>query len=86
MWCLARFLPLIIGDLIPRDDNNWENFLTFLNIMDYTLSPTTTAEKMAYLSVLVEDFLTEFSELYDRPLTPKLHYMVHIPSWILRYM
>ena len=84
MWCLARFLPLIIGDLIPRDDSNWENFLTFLSIMDYTLSPSTSPEKMAYLSVLVEDFLTEVSKLYDRPLTPKMHYMVHVLSWILR--
>ena len=84
MWCLARFLPLIIGDLIPRDDSNWENFLIFLNIMDYTLSPSTTPEKMAYLSVLVEEFLTDISQLYDRPLTPKMQYMVHVHSLILR--
>ena len=77
-------MPLIVGDIIHRDDSNWENFLTFLDILDYTLSPATTAEKMALLSVLVEDFLTEFSELYDRPLIPKVHYMVHISSWILR--
>ena len=84
MWCLARFSPLIVGDIIPRDDSNWGNFLTFLDILDYTLSPATIAEKTAFLSVLVEDFLTEFSKLYDHPLTPKLHYMVHIPSWIMR--
>ena len=27
MWTLARFLPLVIGDLIPEDDKHWENFL-----------------------------------------------------------
>ena len=84
MWCFARFLPLMIGDIIPRDDSNWENFLIFLDIMDYVFSPTTTTEKIAFLSVLVEDFLREFCELYNRPLIPKMHYMVHIPSWILR--
>ena len=50
-----------------------------LDIMDYVLSPTTTTQKIAYVAVLVEDFLVEFSRIYDCPLVPKMHYLVHIP-------
>ena len=67
MWCLARFLPLMIGDLIPFEDEYWENFLTLLDIMDYVFVPSTTPEKVSHIAVLVEDFLTEFSHLYNQP-------------------
>ena len=30
MWTFARFLPLVIGHLIPEDDDHWENFYVFL--------------------------------------------------------
>lgn len=84
MWCLARFLPLIIGDKIPDGDIHWENYLTMLDVVDYAFAPTTTQHKIAHLAVLVEDFLTEFSSLYERPLIPKMHYLVHLPSWMTR--
>ena len=82
MWCLGRFLPLLIGDFIPEDDDYWENFLTLLDIIDYVFAPVTTHRLATHISMLVEDFLTEFSTLYGRPLTPKTHYLVHITSWI----
>ena len=82
MWCLARFLPLKIGDIIPKEEDHWENFLNFLDIVDYVLAPTTTAKKMAFVSVLVEDFLKEFQELYDRSLIPMMHYLLHVASCI----
>lgn len=84
MWCLARFLPLMIGDLIPFEDDHWENFLNLLDIMDYVFAPSTTPEKISHVEVLVEDFLTEFCNLYNRPLIPKMHYLVHLPSWMRR--
>ena len=85
MWCLARFLPLIIGDKVPEEDEYWMHFLKLLDIVDYVFAPLTTPDKAAYIAVLMEDFLTEFSSLYpDRSLTPKMHYMIHIPSWIER--
>lgn len=28
MWLLVRILPILLGDLVPRDDSNWKYFLT----------------------------------------------------------
>ena len=84
MWCLARMLPLLIGDLIPVADDHWENFLRLLKIEDIVFAPRTTTQLAAYLAVLTEEYLLEFSELYERRLIPKQHYMVHYPRQIVR--
>ena len=35
-----------------------------------------------YVSMLIEDFLTEFKDLYqDRPLTPKNSLTIHLLTW-----
>ena len=74
---LDWFLPLMSGDIIPKEDK-WEKFLNLLDIVDYVLAPTTTAEKMAFVSVLVADFLMEFQDLHHRSLIPKMHYLIHV--------
>ena len=86
MWCLGRYLPILIGDLIPDDYPYWENYLKHLDIMDEIFAPVTTPERIDYVGMLIEDFLGEFKDLYpDRPVTPKMHYLVHIPTWMKRY-
>ncbi len=42
MWCLGRFLPLLIGHLVPEGDCFWENFLMLLTIVDYDQSQLLT--------------------------------------------
>ena len=34
-WTLSRFLPLLIGDLVPEDDNHWQLFLLLLKIIKW---------------------------------------------------
>ena len=83
MWCLGRFLPVLIGDKIPSDYPYWENYLTHLDIMDEIFAPVSSSERLDYVAMLIEDFLVEFKELYPgRPLTPKMHYLVHVPTWM----
>ena len=85
MWCLARLLPLIIGDLIPENDNYWLNFLLLLlKITGLIFSPLSSRNIAAYLTSLIEDYLSTFTELYPHcPIIPKQH-MIHIPKWIVR--
>ena len=84
-WCLGRFLPLLIGDLVAEEDDKWENFIHLLKIMEYVFAPVTTADKLDYLQTLIEDYLIGFTQLYpDRPLVPKMHYLIHMPTWMKR--
>lgn len=84
MWCLGRYLPILVGDKIPDEHPHWEHYLTHLSIMDEVFAPICCEDRLDYISMLIEDFLVEFTELYVRPLTPKMHYLVHIPTWIKR--
>jgi len=82
---LARILPLLIGDLIPQDNDHWDNFLCLLKIEEILFAPRTSTELAAYLAILVHEYLDEFGNLYDRRKIPKQHYMVHYPRQIIRY-
>lgn len=54
-----------------------------LDIVDELFAPVTTSEKADYVGMLIEDFLETFKDLYPaRLLTPKMHYMIHMPSWM----
>ena len=86
MWYLARMLPILVGELVPIDDDRWLHYLQLLTCIDYIFAPIMTEELCDYLAMLIEDFLTDFTELYARRLIPKMHYMIHIPTWIKRYL
>ena len=59
--------------------------MLLLTIMDYFLSPVLSTDIVSYLKVLIEDHQRAFADLYPScPITPKLHYMVHYPEWIIR--
>lgn len=87
MWCLARFLPVLIGDKIPETYPYWENFLAQLEIIDEIFAPIISEDRLEYIIMLIEDYLVDFRTLYtDRKLTPKMHYLLHVPTWIKRYV
>lgn len=87
MWCLGRYLPILVGDLVPEEHRHWNNFLLLLDIVNELFAPVTNPHRADYLSVIIGEFLEDFKELYPaRPLTPKMHYMVHMPTWIKRFV
>lgn len=85
-WCLGRHLPLIISQYIPEDDDKWACFLTLLSIMSILTSFSISPDDCALLSTLIEDHHIHFKAAYpDVHLTPKFHYLVHLPQQILRF-
>ena len=86
MWCLAIHLPLVIGDFIPSDNEKWHLFLKLLEITSICFSPVLSEEMIAHLQVLIEDHHTMFCSLYPQcSVIPKMHFMIHMPSVMLRY-
>ena len=70
----------MIGHFVSEDDENWLNFLLLLQIVDLLSSPQITVDEAVYLQLLIEHHHQEFSGLYpEKSITPKMHYMVHIP-------
>lgn len=87
MWCLARILPLLIGEFIPTDELHWDKYLLMLTIVDYVFAPVTSNEVIPYLKTIIQEHHENFCHLYpDASVTPKFHYIIHLPEWLLRYM
>ena len=86
MWCLARILPLMMGELVPEHNLQWENYLLMLTITDYIFAPVTSADISAYIKTLIKDHHDSFRDLYPlTPVIPKMHYIIHLPEWMTRY-
>lgn len=60
MWLLGRILPLLIGDLVPEEDEHWENFLKIMDIVNILFSPKITEDNASYLAALIHDHHEEF--------------------------
>ena len=83
MWTLARFLPLVIGHLIPEDDVHWEPF----GIMDILFSHKVSTDAFGHLEALISDHHTTFLELYPGVrITMKMHSLVHMPRLMMEYV
>lgn len=83
-WCLLRLLPLMVGDFIQEGDPHWRNFLLLLAICDYVCAPVVSKGVAGHLRLMIKEHHENFCELYSRPLTPKFHYMIHMPQWIVQ--
>lgn len=75
--CILRFLPLILGNQIHEENEDWEHLLQCQEIIDifFDLKCQQNASRTWMCSCKL--FL-EFAEQYSTSaITPKLHYLVH---------
>ena len=85
MWLLGRILPLLVGDLVPDDDERWLNYLKLMEIVDLLFCSPISEDNCPYLAILISDHHSEFTELYqDESVIPKIHFMIHMARLILR--
>ncbi len=86
MWSLAVYLPLLIGDLVPKGCEEWDLFIILLNICSIAASWQIKSNTTSYLEILIEEHHTKFRQLHpNKSIIPKMHYMVHYPKQIVLY-
>jgi hypothetical protein len=49
MWCLLRYLPLIVGECVPYEDKNWLFLLHLSEMVDFIFAPKFTTSIVALL-------------------------------------
>ena len=82
MWLLARLLPIMIGSRVTDDNECWANFVLLLDIGDLLLEPKSCEDEAGLLSAMISDH-HQFIHLYpSASITPKFHYLVHMPRLI----
>lgn len=87
-WCLIRVLPLLIGDKIdsPLSNDIWQLMLLLRRVIELTCAPTISHNQIAYLRVLIEDYLELRKQAFPlHPLKPKHHYISHYADLTIRF-
>lgn len=84
MMTLVRLLPFLVGKFID-DNDHWDCYLLLLSICDMVCSFEVHPEDPTKLAWLVQTYLEGFSSLYcpDYSITPKMHYLLHLPKQML---
>jgi len=79
MMTLIRLLPFMIGEFVEMDNSHWNCLLQLWDICSIVCAFEVTDSDAIHLAWLIEAYLEEF---FDVPMTPKLHYLVHLPKQI----
>lgn len=79
---LIRFLPLIIGNLIPRGDPVWEYYCSLLKIFDIVMLNDVPFELLDELRSQVKRHHELYISLFNDQLKPKHHNLTHYSTAI----
>lgn len=71
---------LIFGYLVPDGDKHWKLFLILREIMSIVTAKFVQYEAYHYLKILIADHHSIYLNLFNKPLKPKHHFMIHYPS------
>lgn len=84
---MLRLLPVLVGDLVPIDDPNWECLLLLHAICSISTALAVSVEHSQEMAWLIDAHHELFVKLYGKEaITPKMHFMVHLPKQMLRYL
>lgn len=76
-WCFITFFPLIIGDLIPENDEVWKYVITLSKLVDILLLPRISEDLIVHLNSLISEHNELFVTVFKENLKPKHHFMIH---------
>ena len=86
MWLLGRLLPLMIGTKVPRGDVHWECYIQLLRIITVPTSQSIRRDMIGIFRILIEKYLALFNYLYPGNITPKFHYLLHLPYQMKQFV
>ncbi|XP_061721309.1 uncharacterized protein LOC133528103 isoform X1 [Cydia pomonella] len=85
MLTLLRFLGIMIGDFVPREDFIWILYVKLRKILDIILSAKITVGTEDLLQVLIGEFNELYIKITKDSLKPKFHNMIHYHSALVKY-
>jgi hypothetical protein len=85
MWTFATYLPLLISNLIPQQSQQWKSFILLHKISQIITCPFINADLVIHLTDLIAEHHKLFCALYPGSITPKLHFLIHLPQQIIDF-
>ncbi|CAH0560966.1 unnamed protein product [Brassicogethes aeneus] len=82
MFSFVIYFGLIVGDLVDEDDDVWDFYLTFYDLVVTLYSRNFNDSLLSYLKELIAQHHESFIKLFHTTLKPKYHFALHYPSII----
>ncbi|TKS80540.1 hypothetical protein D9C73_014642 [Collichthys lucidus] len=70
---------------VPPNCKYWHIFLLCREITEIVMAPEVRRENLLLLNLLVQEFLTEMTDVFGDVITPKCHYLIHYARLIEMY-
>lgn len=83
-WTLFRLLPLMVGSYVPPN-KYWNCYILLREVVDVIMAPVVRRSWIPYLEEKISEFLSTFQKIFPDGVTPKMHFLVHYPSLLLKY-
>lgn len=80
MKTLILYAGLIFGHLIPVGNIYWKVYIFLRKMLSIILSSSVSIEKCASLKKLIKEHHSLYKRLFNLPLKPKHHNLVHYPT------
>lgn len=77
MHSFVKYLPLFIGEFIPKHNKTYNFLINLIKIIDNVTSKTVTSEKIILIKSLIKDHHRFYTTTCKLKLKPKHHFMVH---------
>ncbi|XP_055586654.1 uncharacterized protein LOC129739251 [Uranotaenia lowii] len=79
---ITRFLPLIIGKLVPQNDPVWNYFCNLIKIFDLLMQSDISLVMLDHLKQIIKIHHEQYITLFKDKLKPKHHNLVHYATAI----
>ena len=85
-WTLLRYIPLLVGDLIPADSVEWQLITELCDIVENLFSLRFCEGDLVFLDQKISAWLHALKVVHPEfRIKPKFHYMIHYVSQIRRH-
>lgn len=84
MITLIRYLPIMIGELVARDNEVWQLYLYLREMTDFLLRKSITRGSHILLKSIIQNFNECFLRVTGEHLRPKFHFLTHYPEFLNR--
>lgn len=78
----VHFFPLLVGDLVPNDDEVWLFLINLLEIIDIILCYKIPLSYINLLRIKIKQHNSDYIRLFSDTLKPKHHFLIHYPTVI----
>lgn len=82
MMTFIMYFPLMVGDLIPADDDVWKFVINFIEIIDILLCFEINQSDIISLESKIKEHNRSYVVLFGDTLKPKFHNLIHYPNII----